>query len=379
MNVAVNALQGDLIRPFSRKDAQAVAALFHALMRHARGAAPRRLADYLVSHFLDGPFADPEIPSLVYLSGEGELEGFVGVVVQPMDYQQKTIRAAILGTLMVQGHERAPMIGARLLRTAVHGPQDLTLSETAGEASLAMWRQLRGTVLDRHSYDYFRVMRPVSFGLALMAQRVPALLHAAPVTRLLDRLVPRGGHQLRWRGLPDDFRPHGSLRVRTVSASDFAELAETLLSTDVVRPVWPDGSLPAVIAEAMDKPHYGAPHLCEVVTRAGNPVGGFLLHCAPNALARVIDVLHAPGQVGPVFDAMLCYARDLGACGLRGRITPSLFDALMSRKTPLAHAGASVIHGRDPALVASFVEGRAHFNGLVGESWTRIIGGTFND
>ena len=63
---------------------------------------------------------------------------------------------------------------------------------------------------------------------------------------------------------------------------------------------------------------------------------------------------------------------------MRGRITPPLFDALLSRKTPLAHAGASVIYGKDAALIAAFVEGRAHFNGLVGESWTRIIGGTFN-
>lgn len=377
MNAAAHAVQGDLIRPFAREDAEAVSVLFHALMRCAKGAVPKRLAAYLVSHFLDGPFADPEIASLVYVSGEGKLEGFVGIVVQPMVFRNRTIRAAILGTLMVQGHERAPMIGPRLLRRAISGPQDLTLSETAGEASLAMWRQLRGTVLDRHSYDYFRVLRPVSFALAMMAGRVPALLYAAPITRLLDRLAPRGGSQLRWTGLPGDFRPHGGVHARAVSTSDFAALIEALLSADAVRPIWPEGCLSALIAEAMDKPEYGAPHLCAVVTRTGDPIGAFLLYHAPNALARVLDVLHAPGQAGPVFDAMLCYARDLGACGIRGRITPSLFDALVSRKTPLAHAGASVIHGKDTALVAAFVEGRAHFNGLVGESWTRIIGGTF--
>ncbi|WMT88514.1 hypothetical protein NO932_07850 [Pelagibacterium sp. 26DY04] len=378
MNAPVNTVRGDLIRPFARKDAEAVSLLFHALMHHARDAAPRRLAAYLGSHFIDGPFADPEIPSLVYVSDEEEVEGFVGVVVQPMVYRQKTIRAAILGTLMVKGHDRAPTIGARLLRKAVSGPQDVTLSETAGEASLAMWRQLHGTVLDRYSYDYFRVLRPVSFAIALMARRVPWLAYATPVAQLLDRLAPRDGSRLGWTGLPGEFRTHGGVYARRVSVSDFARLTEVLLSADAVRPVWPDGCLPALIAEAMDKPEYGAPHLCEVVTRAGHPIGGFLLHFAPSALAQVLDVLHAPGQAGPVFDAMLCYARDLGACGVRGRITPSLFDALVSRKTPLAHAGASVIHGKDTALVAAFAEGRAHFNGLVGESWTRIIGGTFN-
>lgn len=378
MNAPADAALGDVIRPFARDDAQAVAALFHAVMLHAKGPAPRQLAAYLVSHFLDGPFADPDIPCLVYVSAEGNLEGFVGVVVQPMTYENRTIRAAILGTLMVQGHERAPMIGARLLRQVVGGPQDLTLSETAGEASLAMWRQLRGAVLDRHSYEYIRILAPMSFGLSMMARWVPLLFSAAPVTRLLDRLMPRSGSQLRWTGIPDAFRPQGGVEARGVSASDFAALVESLLSADAVKPHWDDGRLVAMIAEAMDKPAYGAPHLCEVVTRTGKPIGGFFLHSAPNAVARVLDVFHAPGQAGPVVDAMLCYARDLGASGVQGRITPSLFDALMSRKAALVHAGASVINGKDIALVSDFLEGRAHFNGLVGERWTRIIGGTFN-
>lgn len=373
----MNSIQTDTIRPFAPHDAEAAAALFQAVMLGSDTRPPAGLAAYFRSHFLDGPFADPDIPSLVYVSSQGGVEGFVGVAVQPMRIGERTVRAAILGTLMVRDHAQTPMAGARLLKQVVSGKQDLTLSESAGDASLAMWRQLKGSVLDRHSLDFVRVLRPAQFGVEMLEKRIGAARLLSPFARALDRFAGRKPGPLRWTGLPADFRTQGGVHARPASVDAIAALATDSLSRNAIVPLWPGNCLAAVIAEAMDKPAFGAAHLCEVVTKAGKPIGGFLFHQAGRGPAKVVDILHAPGQAGPVLDALFIYAHELGAASVQGRATPHLLDALLSRRTLFAHESASVIGTKDPEILKAFQEGRAHFNGLVGERWTRLMGGSF--
>lgn len=368
----------DFIRPFAADDAEAVAALFQATMRGSDAPPPAGLASYFRSHFLDGPFADPEIPSLVYCSPQGDIDGFIGVAVQPMRSGETVLRAAMLGTLMVRDHARRPMAGARLLKRVFAGRQDITLSETAGDASLAMWRQLNGEVLDRHSLYFLRVLRPVEFGLGLLGQRLGAMRLLTPLARLLDRIAGAKGGPLRWTGLPSDFRAQGGVEARPADIAAFAAMTADILSRGAIVPLWPDDCLAAVIGEAMDKPALGQAHLCQVVTRTGRPIGGFILHHGGRGPAWVTDILHDAGQAGPVLDALFLYAGDLGAASVQGRTTPHLLDALLSRRTLFAHESASVINAGDPRILAAFSEGKVHFNGLVGERWTRLIGGAFD-
>ena len=39
---------------------------------------------------------------------------------------------------------------------------------------------------------------------------------------------------------------------------------------------------------------------------------------------------------------------------------------------------ATIIHSRDPELVETFTGGKAFFNGLAGEGWTRLMGDRFD-
>jgi hypothetical protein len=43
------------------------------------------------------------------------------------------------------------------------------------------------------------------------------------------------------------------------------------------------------------------------------------------------------------------------------------------------HASSSIVHARDPDLLAPFVAGKAFFNGFAGESWSRLIGDRFDE
>lgn len=366
-------------RPFYHEDAPAIADLFLSVMRRSDQAGSGDLIAYLRHYYLDGGFADPDCPALVHVSGDGRVDGFGGRVTQRFTFRGRTLRAVIIGNLMVKDHARSPLAGARLMKALKNGPQDLTLSETAGDATLAMWRQLKGDVLERHSLDFIRVLKPARYALELLASRVGAANMLMPMSTIADRALAAKAGLLRWTGLPKDFKPEAGIRAQEIEPEDFAERFTEWTAPDAIVPVWSGNNLPAVVREAMSKRTYGAPYLRAAVTARGKGIGGFLFHFAGKGPARVTDIAHAPGQAGPVLDALFAEANSLGASCVIGRTTPQLFDALLSRRVLFAHMAASVIAAKDRDIVTAFMQGQVHFNGLVGERWTRLIGDRFDD
>lgn len=366
------------IRAFGPDDAPAVAAMFEALLSRRKARAGGDLIGHLRRHYLEGPFAAADCPALVHVGPDGDVMGFGGRVVQSFAFDGRVVRAAILGNLMVRNHERTPTAGAALLRALAGGPQDLTLSETANTASLAMWRQLRGQVMDRHSLDFIRVLKPARAVLDMAMGGGMAAKVLLPLSRPIDRLFSTRSPAMRWAGLPAGFMPSRGIRTEPISAEAFAGIFDRLTRDDAGVPVWPTGSLPAVVAEASAKRSYGAPHLRAVLTAGGAPIGLYLFHLAAGGSIRVTEIVHAPGQAGPVLDALFSDAQQLGASYVRGRTRPQMLDALLGKKVFFASSSASVIRTRDAEIARAFIHGDVHFNGLVGERWTRFIGDRFD-
>lgn len=368
-----------IIRPLEAADLPAVAAMFQTELRHTAEPATPALRAYLGELYLTGPFADPETPALVYADEDGTVRGFLGVTSQPMVRDGAPLRVAVSGALMVRGHEADPMAGARLLKAFLSGPQDVSLSETAGDAAFTMWRQLRGEALSRHSLDWVRVLRPAGFAVETMARRVPLAGILGPPGRLFDRMRTKRlpARPLRWSSLPDAFRPQGGLTAEEVGPDEFVACLREASDRYPIRRDWTKAQLETIMADIARKPDYGTLRLCHVRTRGGGVLGGFAYYVRPNATGRVLDVIGAPERVGPVLDCLMRDAADHGLVALRGRTTPVVFDALLERRCLMFHHSASVIHARDPALVAAFKAGEAPFNGLVGERWSRLIGDHF--
>ncbi len=67
----------------------------------------------------------------------------------------------------------------------------------------------------------------------------------------------------------------------------------------------------------------------------------------------------------------------MGAVAVRGRNQPFLLDALLTRNCFHWHRASSLVHARDESLIEPFLSGRAFFNGLAGDSWTRLVGDDF--
>lgn len=359
------------IRPLRPEDIGNVAQLFQTVFRDPASAPPPGLVSYLRRLYLEMPGFEPEVHSLVHEDDAGAITGFIGVNMLRMRYRERSLLAAVCGSLMVKDHEAAPMAGARLLRAALAGPQDLTLSGTANAVSTRMWCSLRSVTLPFYSLDWTRIIRPASFAADKAARTVKAARFIMPVARGIDHILRRHTALVPAR--------QGSLSASQIGREQFAALVEPLTRHYTIRPDWADGQLDAILADAERKSLYGEVVFCQATTTAGVPVGAFLYHLRPGGVARVLQVLARPGQAGAVLDCLTYDAARRGAIGLRGRTQPALVEVMYGRRMFFTYPPAtSVVHSREAALVEACRAGDIFFNGLVGEDWSRLMGDRFD-
>ena len=368
------------IRPLEDTDISAVAGLFQRIFRDPRQKPPASLAAYLRRLYLDFPGRDPEINPLVHIRSDGSISGFVGVTPLPMVLEGKPLRAAICGSLMVEDRDTDPMAGARLLKAFLAGPQDLSFSETASEVSANMWTRLRGIQLPAYSLDWIRVIQPLSFATQLLSGKVGAArlfsaLALAADRRLNSRMAPDA---LRWSGVPRGWRRASALSVTEIEPDEFAGLVPALTTQFDLRPNWASHQLEEILRDAERKEEFGPTRFCRVDAKTGKTLGAFLYHAAPGGIGRVLQVLHLPGHAGAVVDAMFAHSADKGLAGLRGRTQPALHEAMLGRRVAFTHLASTVVHARDPEVLAALQEGRAFLNGIAGEHWSRLIGSRFD-
>lgn len=366
-------------RPLRREDVPEVARLFVRTFRGKGATVSPALEAYLCRHYLEAPGVDPEIPPLVHLGADGAITGFIGVTPLPMTFGDRPIRAAVCGALMVDQQAHDPMVAPRLLKAFLAGPQDLSLSETANDTSIAMWASLRGVALPAYSMEWVRVIRPAAFFLTLAASRLPPLRFARPLADVADRLLRRrGGDRPRWSGLPITEASRSRLAVEPIDPADFAEAYRALTAHVTLRPAYGDAQLAHVVADAMAQTHRGPAALAAVRAPGGSLLGAALWHMPPGGIARFLQIVAAPSRGPAVIDALLAHVTRLGAVGAIGRSDPFVAEALLGRHASFWPFVNTVVHSRDRALVTAFRSGDAVFNGLAGEMWSRLVGSDFD-
>jgi hypothetical protein len=360
------------IRNLEREDLPAVADLFQKTFRNARRKAPPSLAAYLAEVFLNHPWFDPEIASRVHVAA-GKVTGFIGVFPGRFRFRTQVIRAAIAGSLMVADPVQDPLAGAKLLRSVVKGPQDISISETTNLVSQGLWEPLGGKVLPLLSLDWVRVLKPASTALSVVAEKLPEARIAAPLFRGGDWL----GASLTKRSAPSNGRGPVLSAERGASAETFSHAVSQLTASLELGPDWTSEDLSWLVRHAELKERHGPVHRTVVRDRAGEPAGCYLYHGKPGGMARVLQVLARPRDTDAVVDILLGEARSAGLAALRGRITPQIVTPLLKRRCLFLHRASTVIHTADAELGRTAAGEGALITGLAGESWTRLVGGEF--
>jgi GNAT superfamily N-acetyltransferase len=178
------------IRALQREDVPAVAGLYELVMRSGSGTPAPGLADYFERTLLDHPWADPQIPSLVYAEAEGKITGFIGSHVRRFRLDGQPIRLACGGQLVADPDARRKAVGALLMQRYLAGPQDLTITDTASLPTHAMWPKLKGKEVSLGCISWTRLFRPLRFSAdRTLPER--GMKFTGPVWSTLDSVTNR--------------------------------------------------------------------------------------------------------------------------------------------------------------------------------------------
>lgn len=354
------------IRPVRRGDLPAVAALHE---RVAHPGAPRDTAvtaDRFARLFLDQPWSDRELPSLVYEAPGGEIVGFLGSNVRRMRLDGRPVRVGCCSNLVVHADHRSRGVGVQLARRYLIGPQDLTVTDSATEEMRRIWAALKGRTLLSASIGWSVVFRPVATADAARPSADPGPLRrtagslAGPLDALAARLPVLGR---RLRPPPSDLASEpltpGALTEHVATAARRVRLVPDY-DPDYV--TWLFGEVAA---------HHPRARLVArtVRTATGRCAGWYVYLARPAGIAQVLQFHVAAGEVEAVFDHLLGNARDRGAAAIQGRLEPVLEPVVAARRLLLTPSAWVLVAASDPPLLALLGSPDALLTRLDGEWW----------
>ena len=112
------------------------------------------------NYLADNSWLDSALPSLVHESKRGRIDGFLGVTRRKMSARGETIRVAFGGNFVVHPEARSGPAGLRLLERYAEGGQDLSLSDSANDASRMLLERLGFRTILPLSVSWMRPLRP---------------------------------------------------------------------------------------------------------------------------------------------------------------------------------------------------------------------------
>ena len=255
------------------------------------------------------PWFDPELPSWIAEDADG-MAGFFGVLPRRMVYGDLTLRVAVSCQFMVDPQKRRSLAAVELMRRYFAGPQDLSISDGANDATRALWEAAGGAASALHNVHWVRLLRPAGGLVSLAGQVAPGLAAvAAPVAALADACIPRGA-------------PRASpWREEDLDAPALASALQEHRGVFTLRPFYDKPSLEWLLEQARAKQRHGVLQGCVLRDEARRVVGWFLYYLS-SSMSQVLQLGARRERLPAVLDRLFEHARARGAVAIQGRLEP---------------------------------------------------------
>jgi hypothetical protein len=346
------------IRPLRRGDIPAISSLYEHVSRSGSRTPPLGLAAYFERTCLDYPWFDQELPSLVYEDADGEIVGFLASHVRRLRFDGRVIRLACGGQMVTEPAARNRAVGAFLLAKLLEGPQDVTITDTAGEITRRMWARLGGVTTPVSSMTWTRVFRPWQFG----APRVVGdrARRARRLSALLDAGSRRAVSSLRAAGSEHSGEP--------LTPSAVVDHLPSIAGHLRVAPAYDEAFVRWLFERLPETRTYGD-FRARLVRSGASAAGWYAYYSKPGGLSHVIQIAAQPREIGGVIDHLLADAEKQGSAAIQGRVEATLLEPLARRSSIFRWQGEALIHARDVNLLAALLGDDTMLTRMEGEWW----------
>jgi hypothetical protein len=325
------------------------------------------LQDYFNKIFFHSPWYDESLPSLVYQNGDGRIIGFLGVVPRRMLFRDAPISIAISFHFMVEPESRSTLAGVHLLKTFFSGPQDLSLTDGAGEAGRKVWELVGGVSVPLYCQRWTRILKPSGKVLNLLGRN----RQLYPITRLISpfgnvtdsaiaRLMPR-------------YFPSFQNFEEELTVEKFIEELPQFSKGIALRPDYDADTARWVFDGAAQMKFYG--HLQKVLVRNAKRevIGWYMYYLNRGGTGTVLQTVARKGTVVEILDHLFGHARRNGVVSLSGRIEPRFMREFSEKHCFFRSVGAMfLVHSRNEDLLHAIQRGDTFMSHLEGE-WTLLF------
>jgi hypothetical protein len=357
---------GDVIRPLRREDLPEVAGLYELVFRSGSRTPQPGLIGYFQRTLLDHPWADPQIPSLVYVDERDRVIGFIGSHVRRLSLEGRPLRMATSGQLMSDPVARHRAVGSLLLRQFLAGPQDLTMTDGAIQATRRLWTGLGGSVGHLGSITWLRPFHWRSLAeLSLERFGMTALRPVAgPPVSVVQAIANR--------------LPRLSLRVppppttsEELTPQAVLEHLPAMAQRRILRPDYDESFLAWLFQEMAAVKSRGELVKRLVRDRKGRVLGWYVTYLQRHGLSQVMQLAARERDAQAVLDHLLHDAQQAEVAVLVGQYEPALMEPLRDgRRHYFLHlSGNFLVHSRRPEILDPILLGQAMLTRMEGEAW----------
>jgi hypothetical protein len=376
------AAQLSRVRPATADDIPGVVRLFARKFPNNGWRSDAACAQYFNDMLFGHPWYDAQIPSWV-ADSDGAIIGFYGIQSRPMLFRGRPVRVAVGFNFMVDTDIAGGLTAFQLLQAHFSGRQDLTLSDGASAQVLPLWTRVGGHAPLAYNLHWVRLLRPASYALRLLGSRGPASRAVSLAARPLAVAADTLGAHLRPNRF---FSAAPAFAEEPLSAAtigqDFAELTKG----KALQPVYDASSFDWLLRQAADKPR--GELRARRVLDGGRLLGWYIYFLGTRGTrgargarnkqgtSEMVQLVAREGAYDTVLQALLIDAWRHGAQAVRGRLDPDAAQPLSLRHCWLRwDEPVTLIHSRDPQIVAAIERGDAFLSRLEGEWWMRFASG----
>jgi CelD/BcsL family acetyltransferase involved in cellulose biosynthesis len=352
------------VRAFAADDISQVADLHRGIYRMNEERSPELELSYrrfFQDVYLNNPWYDGTLGSLVCEDSTGKVIGFLGVMPRPMRMQGRFIQAAVSSMFMVDPNHRLGLAAVQLVKSFLSGPQDLSYSDESTSPSRRLWERLGGVTSMLHSMHWIRPLRPAGLLNVQLSQRngLRALAKAtAPFCWVADAAISR------LRSGPF-FCPRPRLSGEDTDIHTLLECSSALRDSQALRPEYDERSLGWLLELAS---HGDSDSLKKVAVRStsGNLVGWYVYCLGREGIAEVLQMEAKQNFTKDVVDHLLSRAKGEGAVAVTGRLDSRYMEDLGSG-CMMRPRYWMLAHSRNPQLLSLIDRGEPCLTRLEGE------------
>jgi hypothetical protein len=358
------------IRAFTPDDIPQVVDL-HKRVFPNNSLSSNELGAYFLQLFFENPWYDADLPSLVYQEEGRTICGFYGVIPRRTRMNGRPIRVAVSSQFMVDPSARNRLAAVELQSAFFAGPQDLSFTDGANDASRKIWEGLGGFTAFPYSIHWTRLLRPTRYflerwkerGLSTFAQL--AIRPASVVADFLAISRSRSPFYQVQQSPEEDF-----------TWDTLLEQLPKFTATKSLCPNYDERSLRWLLEQANEKKYHG--RLCKSLVRnvGGQIVGWYMYYLNPNGVSQVLQIVATKNSIRRVLDQLFFHAWRLGSSAVSGRMDPEFITDFSEERCLFNFSGPWMLaHSKRADLVEAIQRGEAFLTRLEGEWWMRLQGG----